>query len=317
MDQTTNKIRNHVYKYDRVVVGGTLEAVLYAFVHNLPIIYDSETIPRFFEFLDPGIDLSPLLIENTAIDLKTFSGSKTIGLLKRDVWNRLVWNLSLSGNVLFSDKVRAIRLEADNIIRVTTNNTRFAKIQYEELIVFDPDLIQNIPNEVLKPAKNLYKVYDWMNITNGMNQKVDYLYTGDRFVDEIYLYPTDRVDGEQLSLKDILTISYLTMDELQDFEYSDTYARFKVLKIMKQNGIRGNMNGWKTKKKVKRCYYAFKVEPTMREAIPINKNLYQNSDSIKFSNLSFEDILKKYAKNMNKNKYIYNLFSSLFSYEKR
>ena len=107
MDQTTNKIRNHVYKYDRVVVGGTLEAVLYAFVHNLPIIYDSETIPRFFEFLDPDIDLSPLLIENTAIDLKTFSGSKTIGLLKRDVWNRLVWNLSLSGNVLFSDKVRS------------------------------------------------------------------------------------------------------------------------------------------------------------------------------------------------------------------
>lgn len=315
MDQTS-KIRNHIYGYDQVVIGGTLPAVLYAFVHDLPIIYNFESMPRFFEFLDPDIDLSPLLIDNTAMALRAFSDSKTVGLLKRDVWNRLVWALSLAGNVLFSDKVRTIRLEENNTIRVTTKNTRFAKIQYKELIVFDPDLIQNITNKVLKPAKDLYKVYDWMNITNGMNQEIDYFRTGDHFVDEIYLYPTDRVDGEQLSLKDILTISYLTEEQLLDFEYSDTYARFKVLKIMKQNGIRGNMNGWKTNKKIKRCYYAFKVEPTMRESMPINKVLYQNSDSIKFLNLSFEDILKKYNKAYNSG-YIYNLFSSMFSDEKR
>ena len=295
------------------MIGGTLEAALYAFVHDLPIIYNFETIPKYFEFLSPDIDLSPLLIENTTTALETLSSTKIIGSLKRDVWNKLVWTLSLSGNILFSDKVKTVRLEPDNIIRVTTNNTRFAKIKYERLIVFDPDIIQNIPNEVLKPAENLYKVYDWMAITNGMSQKIDYLSTGDHFVDEVYLYPTDRVDGVQLSLKDILTISYLTKEQLQNFEYSDTYARFKVLKLMKQNGIRGNMNGWRTKNKVKRCYYAFKVEPTIREVIPVNKNLYQNSDSIRFLNLEFEDILEKYTKKINNSNYIYNLFSGLFS----
>ena len=154
-----------------------------------------------------------------------------------------------------------------------------------------------------------------MNITNGMNQEEDYFYPGEQFVNEIYLYPTDRVDGEQLSLKDILVVSYLTSEQLQDFEYSDTYAKFKVLKFMKQNGIKGNMNGWRSKEKIKRCYYAFKVETTKREVVLLNKDIYKDSNNIKFMNLSIEDILQKYTENINKDKYIYNLFSSLFSDE--
>ena len=315
MDQTTNKIRNHIYQYDEVVIGGTLEAALYAFVRNFPIVYNFERTPRFFEFLGPKIDLIALSIDNIATELKTTSGIKTIGLPEKEVWNRLLWNLSLSGNILFSDKVNVIRIEENNIIRVTTNNSRFAKIEYKKLIVFDPELIQNISNKLLKKADDLYKVYDWMSITNGMNQEVDYFYLGDQFVNEIYLYPTDRVDGVQLSLKDILVVSYLTSEQLQDFEYSDTYAKFKVLKLMKQNGIKGNMNGWRSKEKIKRCYYAFKLEPTKREIIPINKDVYEDSNNIKFLNISFEEILEKYMKNINQDKYIYNLFSSLFSNE--
>ena len=170
MDQTTNKIRNHIYQHDEVVIGGTLEAVLYAFVRNLPIVYNFERTPRFFEFLDPKIDLSALCVENVTTELKTKSGTKTIGLPKRDIWNRLLWSLSLSGNVLFSDKVSVIRIEEDNTVRVTTNNSRFARIKYEKLTVFDSTLVQNIPNKILKKADDLYEVYDWMNITNGMNQ---------------------------------------------------------------------------------------------------------------------------------------------------
>jgi hypothetical protein len=315
LDQTTNKIRNHTYQYDEVVIGGTLKAALYAFVHNLPIVYNFERTPRFFEFLDPKIDLSALYVENVTTELKTKSGTKTIGMPKRDIWNRLLWSLSLSGKILFSDKASVIRIEEDNTVRVTTNNSRFAKIKYEKLTVFDPTLVQNIPNKILKKADDLYEVYDWMNITNGMNQEVDYFYLGDQFVNEVYLYPTDRVDGEQLSLKDILAISYLTSEQLQDFEYSDTYAKFKVLKLMKQNGIKGNMNGWRSKEKIKRCYYAFKVETAKREIVLLNKDIYEDSNNIKFMNLSIEDILQKYTENIDKDKYIYSLFSSLFSNE--
>ena len=84
---------------------------------------------------------------------------------------------------------------------------------------------------------------------------------------------------------------------------------------MKQNGIKGNMNGWRSKEKIKRCYYAFKVETTKREVVLLNKDIYEDSNNIKFMNLSIEDILQKYTENIDKDKYIYNLFSSLFSDE--
>jgi len=311
------KFYDFVFEYEKVVVGGTLEAMLYAFVNNLPIIYNLKTKPRYFEFLNEDVDLSSLDLENSLTHLDTPSGVQTVGMPERDLWTYLVWALSLAGNILMTDKVNSIRAQPNNTLKVTTDNSRFAKIKYKELLVFDSELLYNIPNKVLKQAGNLYKVYDWMNITNGMNQKLDHLQFDDSFVKEIYLYPTDRVDGEQLNLKDILVVSYLDEQQLQDFDYSDTYAKFKTLKLLKQVGVKGNQNGWRTKKKVKRVYYSFKLETTKREIIPINRNIYEDSDEIKFMNVDCRESLREYTDRAAPEDYIYKLFSGVFSGQER
>jgi hypothetical protein len=299
-----------VFEYEKVVLGGSLNAVAYAFANNLPIIYNLKTKPNYFEFLDKDLDLSALGLENSTTDLQTATGVKTVGMQQRDLWTYLVWALSLSGKTLMTDKVSNVRIESENALRVTTDNSRFARVKYDELLVFDSELLTNIPNKILKQTEKVYKVYDWMNITNGMNQQLDYFCFDDDFVKEIYLYPTDRVDGDQFNLKDILVVSYLNEEQLQDFDYSDTYAKFKTLKLLKQAGIKGNQNGWRTSKKIKRVYYSFKLETTKREVMQINQNLYEDTECIKFIDMDHCESLGGYT---GKEIYINKLFSGLFS----
>ena len=53
------------------------------------------------------------------------------------------------------------------------------------------------------------------------------------------VYSSDRIDGNT-PVRDACAVSKLTESQLIDFDYSETMARFKVLKIMKDNGMRGN-----------------------------------------------------------------------------
>ena len=69
--------------------------------------------------------------------------------------------------------------------------------------------------------------------------EVDFIHTNDDFVSEIWFYSSDRIDGNT-PVRDACAVSKLTESQLIDFDYSETMARFKELKIMKDNGMRGN-----------------------------------------------------------------------------
>jgi len=115
-------------------------------------------------------------------------------------------------------------------------------------------------------------------------------------VDEIFLYPSDRIDGENFALKDAVAISYLSGDQLQEFEFSDTYVRFKTLKIFKGAGMKGAANGRCTKNPEKTKYYALKIETTRRERHKLERNLYEDTEKIKFNYQSLDDLLRETPK---------------------
>ena len=102
----------------------------------------------------------------------------------------------------------------------------------------------------------------------------------------------DRIDGENFSLKDAVAISYLTGDQLQEFEFSDTYVRFKTLKVFKEAGMRGTANGHCPKTQ-KPKHYALKIETTQRERYKLERNLYEDTEKIKFNYQSLGDLLKE------------------------
>jgi hypothetical protein len=45
-------------KYDKIVIGSSLEALMFAFNNELPIFFSEEQRPFRFDYLEPDIDLS-------------------------------------------------------------------------------------------------------------------------------------------------------------------------------------------------------------------------------------------------------------------
>lgn len=263
-------MKGHIYHYDKIVVGGDLRAVLFAYFNDLPIIFTQLQEPVFYERFRWNLDLSPLGIKNLAVSLNTPSGGWSYGARKDRIWRHLLYILSMSGRVPLADKARRIRIDSENTLKVTTERSRLIKFSFNKLVVFDDYNLEgcvdlntdNDPNKV-------YRVLDWMNVRSGMNHPYDVIEGGDKFVTQIYFYPSERIDGRHEDKKDLITVSYLTKKELEDFEYSDTYARFKVCDIMKEVGIRGKRNGRDPRDPSKYKYYALKVEAVKREIIPL------------------------------------------------
>jgi hypothetical protein len=139
----------------------------------------------------------------------------------------------------------------------------------------------------------MFKVFDWIDATSCTTHPHQYFETEDNFIREIYFYPTERLDGNHPNKKDLVAISYLTEEQLRDYEYSDTYAKFKVLNIMKEAGIKGARNGRDMLDKTKYKHYALKVQPYKREVVSLQKNLYDDIDNIEFMYQSEEDILQE------------------------
>jgi hypothetical protein len=288
------KFSDFVFEYKKIVIGCTLESLIYAYCNDLPLLYSAAKPPSYIDFFNPQHDLTHLGIDNETMFLPTVSEPKAVGRLKIDLWNHLIFFLGAAGNVAMSDKTSGIRLEENHILKVATHNSRLARFRFEELIVFDDDAIVGLPNKLKlsKQGEKKYKVVDWMDIKSGMNQQVDYFKTGDDFVNEIFLYPSDRIDGNNFNLKDAVAISYLTEDQLKEFEYSDTYVRFKTLKIFKEAGFKGSSNGRCTKNPERTKYYSLKLEIRSGELFSPRRNIFEDSENIKFNCQSLEDLLQ-------------------------
>ena len=82
----------------------------------------------------------------------------------------------------------------------------------------------------------------------------------------------------------------LTESQLRDFDYSETMARFKVLKIMKDNGMRGKLSGY-TKKGTPR-HYDFRTTSIRRETHRIRAGLGTKSSSVQIKTDSEASLLR-------------------------
>ena len=154
---------------------------------------------------------------------------------------------------------------------------------------------------------SLFKVIDWVDVKSGMMHGYDYIKTDSDFVKEIYFYPSTRFVGS-IDRKDLVSVSYLKKYQLENFENSDTYVKFKILKLMKAAGIRGARNGRDFKNPEKYKYYAVKIEPRKREVQRLQRDIYEDTESIIFDYRSAEDIYvdskKKSAYNIKLNELI-------------
>jgi len=261
-------MRDHIYSFDEVAVGGNLSSLIYSYTHNIPVVINDLNLPHRFE------------------TMKAHS--------KLELWKKLYFLLSLSGLNLLGDKTQHTRIKDENTLSVSTTNSRLVRINFDKLIVFDDEKISGLPLSVeeLYQSSSKFLILDWMIARPCMEHDFVHFHTGDEFVKDIHFYPTERMTGIHPRKKDVVAISYLTEEQLQDFEYSDTYARFKTTKIMGEHGITGRKNGYANGKQI---HYALKLEVTHREVRKQRMGLYNNVKNIEFNYSAPEDFLNKQA----------------------
>ena len=270
-----------VFEKDEIVIGGDLRALIYSYFHEIPVIYSSLHPPlrfdKFDKFLDP-----------------------TLGVLgfpegqictPRQVWERLVFLLGISGLMPINNLENTLRV-AENRLTVSTG-TKLINFKFNKLVIYEDKGIAGL-TRVSEEKRKKNRVVDWINVRSGCRHDHLYLEDDDDFVKEIYFYPTERSDNKKL--KDLAAVSYLTDEQLKDFNFSDTMAKFKIKKMMKEAGIRGARNGRDVKNPEKYKYYAVKVEPAEREVWPDVVRYYEPDERFEFRYDTVEELLVQSGK---------------------
>ena len=248
-------MKRQVYEYEDVVLGSTLEAVLYSHNAGYKLVMPSLRPPDPFDQIN---------------DLK-----------KLDIWNEVLFDMSLAGEAPMADKVTSVRVE-DSELKVVIDNSRMIRIKYENLFVFDDDNTSGL-GMAKDDTKSKYRVLDWFEVKSGMKHQHTLL-TDDQsdFVSEVHFYNSFRTAPGK-NYKDLASVSLMSAEQLKDVEYSDVYVRFKVLDMMKAAGIKGSKNV--------HTFRPLKIECVKREVFFLGKPKYKDFDRVRFMKVALKSLL--------------------------
>jgi len=249
------------FEYERVVVGGSLSALLYSYYTGAPLVFIHPKVPFRFDYFEPQFDLDGIVPQGEPQEFVTFDrGPKVFGCAKWVLWEKLFFILSLGGQIPFAHKVNSLRIDEE--LRVV--GKRSYEIGFKELRVFDDTGLQGISQKFESEEKK-YRVLDWISVHSGTTHDCDFLDALETSaIERVIFYPSDRIDGNH-NKKDIVCVSEMTEGQLNDYRFSNTYVRFEVLKMMKDAGIRGARNGRDQLNPERYKYYAIKLENAERE----------------------------------------------------
>lgn len=273
--KTHRLLENHLFHWKEIVIGGTLNAHIYANEKSSYIISNIMDGVHSFDANSFGYDLG--------IGEPFLKGSKKIDLL-----DALAYKLAFKGLNPFGDKVSSIRLEKNKTLKIATKNSRVFRLTYEKLRIFDPENVYDLPFLPEKVTKG-FRVFDWFDVHHGAKHEIDFLEDKkSNLVKSIRFYITDRVTGTH-ALKDLIAESFLTKEQLHDPEYTDTYARLKVLSMMKEAGMKGPLNG--TDRNGRVVYRPLKIDLNRREIIPVTEIKSMECGDVVVDGRSTEEIL--------------------------
>jgi len=274
------RLDKHEYKYETIVIGGGINALLFSYYNNYPCIFCKPLVPFILDVYNEGYDFS-------------FLGLRP-GASKVLVWQRLIISLSLGGLLPMGDKVASLSVQ-ENKLKASTHNSRLGRFEFSKLIIFDDKGIRGLPR-VKEQKFGKCRVVDWFHVRSGMEHDHNLFETEDNFVKKVVFYPSERFGNQKSGRirKDLVAISHLDEEQINDFDYSDTMAKFKITQMMKDAGIRGARNGRDTYNPKIYRYYSPKIEAVEREVIKNIKNFYHTDERFEFYYKTPEEIIEKF-----------------------
>lgn len=251
--------------HKEIIVGSSLSALIHAFNKNIPVFYSDYDRPFELDFLDPNLDLKFLGIDNISKTLKGVESEITVGIKKTILWERLLFLLSLEGKAPLSGLCNAIRYDG-NVLVFTDEYSKIGEITFDKCYYYGDNNCRNLVRIQKEPTKYLCR--DWIAFNCGGKHQYDYIETNDDFVNKILFYISTRRRGNY-NIKDACVISLLTKEQIIDFNYSETMARFKTIHEMKSRGIRSRVATRDVNGKPL-SYRGFKTSYLRREIKPLD-----------------------------------------------
>jgi len=249
-----------ILEYQDIVVGSDLRAALFAFNNNLPIFFSEPHRPFRFDFLKSNTDLECVKLTSAGeLELTRTNDVKVVGLRAELLWERLLFLLNLDGKVPLANLCVSMRFDGEHLI-CSNEYSRIGALNFSNCFYFGDDNISGLVREK-ELANPSYTCYDWIAFNSGGKHEIDHIWVGDDFVKEIWFYSSDRMCGNT-PVKDACVVSMLTQEQLSEFDYGETMARFKMISEMEKRGMKGRQNGYSTNGNPK--HYKFRTTPIRR-----------------------------------------------------
>jgi hypothetical protein len=204
---------------ENLVIGGNLKALQFALKNGFPILYKELELPFEFEYLDDNFS-------------------------KRDYQEYIAFLLSLAGLNYFGDKIENITVQ-DKKVKVTGKRAWTYEFNCKNIHDFRIDP---------QSYDGLYQVIDWINIRSCGLHSLKQLDSEDNFVQKILFYPSQRQNKSKLSYlsdteyekipKDLVCLSFLTKQQLEEESHGEVYSRLKAVQMMKEAGLKGKKVGF-------------------------------------------------------------------------
>jgi hypothetical protein len=215
------RLDKHIYEIDEIIVGGSLSSLLYAFYTNKKVLFTQAQKPFLFE----EIDVSKIP------NVKTMFTNRIPSI---QLWEHLLFALSLNGQIIGSNLNKSIRIQ-DDILKITTEFSRLTRIKFNKLVIFEPEMIEGIPSPI-STTRGKHQVYDWFNVHRGALHTKTVVNTSEDYVNKIWFYSSER-DSTKKEVRDCVVMSLLTDEQISSFDYSETITRIRMESLFKELGI--------------------------------------------------------------------------------
>jgi len=272
--------------YDEIVVGSSLRALLFAADRSIPVFFTEPEKPHQFDHFAIDVDLSSWGLHNDSQLWTTPDGEMATGQNKIALWEHVFFVLGLKGLVPFSNMCSSLRLDTNEL----TGFSEYAKLRTVEFGVchyFDEHGTYNLLSSEDKPRTHL--VYDTFAFIRGGKHHLDFIGSDDHFCNEIWFYPSPRLDGNS-PIKDACVLSILSDDQIDDFDFSETLVRLTALQKMKDLGLRGPKNGYQEDGSQR--YRSFKAQALDRTKLLASPPVWIERDTVVAPQITEKDLVE-------------------------
>ena len=213
----------------KVIVGGSLESLLYAWRTQTPILIKD-----------------PHYVFRHDADLVGYDFSFIRARDPKELQKNLLFALSFTGLMICGARVENFRIDED-IINVYTSGNKTVPIKTEDIIKFD------VPT-------GLYSVYDFFDVRQTSRHEVKKVVDDGDFVYQINFHRTPRTArGDHF---DAIGASRMTQKQLLSPDYGQGIAMIKMIRMLKEAGVKGP---FAMQKKGRRYYKRIKLDFFKRE----------------------------------------------------